>query len=501
MTLAALSEAFGMVLTPETIAIILLALVISITFGAIPGLGGALAMAILLPLTLFFDGFQALIFLVMIYNGAMYGGSITAILINVPGTAAAAASTLDGYQMTRQGESYRALILSALSSGIGGILADLLAFGMIFVIIPLVLVFTTADFFMITILGITLIAFVSQGSVTKGIIAGMFGLMIATIGIAPGIPDVRYTFGYLPLYDGLSFMAVLIGVFAISEMVKLIGEGGSISRAKVDKTEPRVTIVKYYLRQPTIIIKSTIIGIVVGSIPGSGAAVSNFASYAEQARSDAGSPDEEEPDYGDGNPRGLIAAEGANNATVDGSILPTIAFGIPGSGATALLLGGMVLHGFVPGPSMVSDELPVTFSIFVGLLIGSIFILLFGVFFVSYIAKLTTINVHYIIPLVVVLSLFGAFSFRNNLIDVPTVFIFGIIGYYMIKHNYSIIALIIGVILGGIAEENFIRALQISGGDYSILIGTIPSLIMFLLTLTIIFTTVLLPTYHYLRTA
>jgi putative tricarboxylic transport membrane protein len=480
-------ESIVLVFDIETLAIILLSLVISVIFGALPGLGGSIAMALFLPITLLFEGHQALIFLIMMYNGAMYGGSISAILMNVPGTAAAAASTLDGYPLTKSGRSYEALVLSALSSGIGGILADILAVGMIFLIIPIILFLSTSDIFLITLLGITLIAFVSEGSVAKGILAGMFGLLISTIGIAPGIPNLRYTFGFLSLYDGLSFLAILIGVFALAEMLQLISTGsGTISEVEVTSTTSRMELVRYYFRQRTIIIKSTIIGLVVGAIPGSGAAVSNFAAYAEQIRSDSGPSDESELPYGEGNRKGLIAAEGANNSTVDGSVLPTIAFGIPGSGATALLLGGMILHGFVPGPSMVDENLAVTISIFVALFVGSVTILFFGIIFVTKLDYLTKIDVDYIIPFVVVLSFYGTYAFRVNTVDILTVFAFGILGYYMKKYDYSIIALIIGVILGPIAERNFIRALQIGDGSYVSIIDSPLSFLLFVMVIVVV---------------
>ena len=471
----------------ETIAIIFLSLIISIIFGALPGLGGSIAMALFLPITLVFEGHQALIFLIMMYNGAMYGGSISAILMNVPGTAGAAASTLDGYPLTKRGRSYEALVLSALSSGVGGILADILAIGMIFLIIPIILFLRTSDIFLITLLGITLIAFVSEGSVIKGILAGMFGLLISTIGIAPGIPNLRYTFGFLSLYDGLSFLAILIGVFALAEMLQLISTGsGTISAVEVTSTTSRMEVIRYYFRHRITIIKSTIIGLVVGAIPGSGAAVSNFAAYAEQTRSDSGPTEDSEPAYGEGNRKGLIAAEGANNSTVDGSVLPTIAFGIPGSGATALLLGGMILHGFVPGPSMVDENLAVTISIFVALFVGSVAILFFGIVFVTKLDYLTKIDIDYIIPFVVILGFYGTYAFRVNMVDILTVFAFGILGYYMKKYDYSIIALIIGVILGPIAERNFIRALQIGDGSYVSIIDSPLSFVLFVLVIAVV---------------
>jgi putative tricarboxylic transport membrane protein len=487
MVINKFAEAIALVFNLETFAIILLALLISVVFGALPGLGGSIAMALFLPLTLIFEGHQALIFLIMIYNGAMYGGSISAILMNVPGTSAAAASTLDGYPLTKQGRSYEALVLSALSSGVGGIFADILAIGLIFLIIPIILFLSTSDIFLITLLGITLIAFVSEGSVIKGILAGMFGLLISTIGIAPGIPNLRYTFGFLNLYDGLSFLAILIGVFALAEMLQLISSGTeTISEVEVKSTMSRMELIRYYFRQRATIIKSTIIGLVVGAIPGSGAAVSNFAAYAEQVRSDSGTTDDAESDYGDGNRKGLIAAEGANNSTVDGSVLPTIAFGIPGSGATALLLGGMILHGFVPGPSMIDENLSVTISIFIALFVGSVVILFFGIVFVTKLDILTKIKIDYIIPFVVVLGFYGTYAYRLNMVDILVVFAFGLLGFYMKQYNYSIIALIIGVILGPIAERNFIRALQIGDGSYISIIDSPFSFILFVLVITVV---------------
>ena len=477
---SAFIEAVQLVLSPEGLFFIILGITIGMIFGAIPGLGGTVAMVILLPFTLLIDGRIALVFLITLYNGAGWGASISAILINVPGTAGAAATLIDGYPMARDGRAHEALVLSAISSGVGGLISAIAAILLVPILISLVLLFSTPDYFLIAILGITLIGYVSQASLIKGIMAGAFGLLLTTVGIAPTSPDLRYTFGLLELYDGLSYVAILMGVFAITEMLNLSTESGGISREDVLTKKSKLDLVKQNLSHPIVLIKSTFIGMIVGSIPGSGSSVANFVAYAEQARSDS------ETEYGSGEPKGVIAAETSNNSVVIGAVLPTIAFGVPGSAATSILLAGILLHGYTPGPSMFIENIDATYAIFIGLLGSSIIIFILGLYVVGYASGLTKIDTDYIIPLVIVVTMMGAFVIRVNFADIVTIGVFGLFGYFMAKHNYSLISFVLGAVLGRIAESNFLRALQISGGTYDIFYASTVSKILVLLIIFIL---------------
>lgn len=453
-----------------------LGVLVGIILGVIPGLGPGLGLATVLPFTFLLDGFDAIVLLMAIYLGTVYGGSVTAILINTPGTAQAAATCLDGYPMSRQGKAKDALVISAASSSSGGIIAGLLILAMTPILISILLFFGSPEYFLVALFGISLIAIVSQGAIVKGLVAGAFGLLVSTIGypIATGQP--RYTFDLLLLTDGISFIAVLIGLFAISEMIKLSAESGSISKSDTDIRGPLSPGLRFVANNPITQGKASVIGLLVGAVPGAGASISNFVSYAEEMRSNRGAEE-----FGEGNPRGVMASEGANNATVFGALIPTLSFGIPGSGSTAILLGGLLMHGINPGPQMFSENLEFTTALFLALMLGCVITLIVGLFFVTRLSIFTKVSTNYLIPLIVALAIIGTLTIRNNFLDVFTVILFGIIGFYMRKYDFSIVALVLGVILGPIAEENLIRSLQLSRGSIDIFFATPLRLLLVLL--------------------
>jgi putative tricarboxylic transport membrane protein len=280
----------------------------------------------------------------------------------------------------------------------------------------------------------------------------------------------------ISLTDGISYVAVLLGLFAVGEMMKLSAEGGSIATESPEISGDKYSGVTDVLSKPKLVIKSMIIGILIGAVPGSGAAVSNFVAWIEAKRSST-TPEL----FGTGFKDGIIASETSNNATVGGSIVPTIAFGIPGSGATAVLLGGFIMHGIIPGPEMFASDLEITYSIFVGMWIGSLIIGIFGFLLITRMSYITKIDSNIVIPIVISIAIFGSLALRNNWIDVFTVGFMGIIGFYMKNHNYSIIAFLLGVILGPIAEENLNRSLAISGGSFDIFVSDPVSIILVVL--------------------
>ena len=473
-----LLEALLIVLSWPTILWVVAGIVIGMIFGATPGIGSTLGMALVLPFTIVLDGLSAFVVLIGIYHGATYGGSIAAILINVPGTAASAASTFDGYPMTKEGRARDALAISATASAIGAIVTVTLLILVSPLLTQFLLLFGTPENFLMTVLGIAMISVISRGSVIKGYIAGVFGLLLTTIGIAPMVPTQRYTLGFLGLFDGLSFLAILIGLFAVSEMLILARKEGGIADEGTEITGSLKTGMNEVISRPVVTIKSSMIGLAIGAIPGAGAAVSNFFAYSEAMRASR-NPDA----YGSGSEEGLLAAESSNNGTVGGSILPTIAFGIPGSTATAVLLGGFIMHGLRPGPTMFTDNLVITFAMFLALIVGSVVIFVLGMTVIVRLAKLTFIDSHRLIPIILVLSVLGAYAVRNNWWDIWTVLVIGLIGYFMVKYNYSIIAFTLGAVLGPIAEENFFRSLQMGDVPGIVFVTRPLSIILILLTI------------------
>ncbi|MFW5905415.1 MAG: tripartite tricarboxylate transporter permease [archaeon] len=440
-------------------------LLLGIVLGALPGIGSPVGMAFVLPLTVPMEATSALILLISIYSGAMFGGSIAAILLNAPGTESAAATTLDGYPMAKKGLAKNALAIATTASALNGFVAAILLVLISPVLIEIVLLFGSVEYFLLAVLGISLITIVADGSIVKGLVAGAFGFMVSTIGVAIMAPTPRYAFGQLALYEGLNFVAALIGMFAFAEMMKLAVKD-QIADEEVGITGSITEGIKTVFKYPKTTFKAGVIGMLIGAVPGSGATTSTFVAYAEEARSSAA-----DGIFGEGDPRGIIAPEGANNPTVSGSLVPTLSFGIPGSGSTAVFLGGILMHGLQPGPQLFGEQLHITYALFVSVFLGNILILAVGYSVIPYASSITKIDTDIIIPMVIVLSFIGAYSLRRNWFDAFGVLALGILGYYMVKYRYSVIAFVLGIVLGPIAEENFFRSLQISGGEYTIFVS------------------------------
>lgn len=487
--------ALDIVVNPLTLFLIASGVSIGIVFGAIPGLGSVLGMSILLPLTIVLNPAPALIFLVSIYSGAMYGSSIASILINIPGTPSAAATTFDGYPMTEQGKGVEALALSVTASVLGGSLTMILLLFLVPFLTPIVLAFSAPQIFLVALFGIVLIGIISSTDSTwKGVLSGLFGILIMTIGVAPGRAQARYTFDIIELFNGINFVAILIGMFAIGEVLRLTDtDDDRISDEEVEVskniTKASVEGVKETLSHSFTVLKSSAIGMTVGMIPGMGGSSANFFSYTEAVRS---SKDAES--FGNGNPIGVIAAEASNNAVVAGSLVPVLSFGIPGSASTAVLLGGFVMHGINPGPEMFTTNINITYSMIVALILGNAIIFVIGLILVNRLGeRIVKTHIDLLIPIIVLLSVVGAYGLRANWIDIIAVFVFGIIAYYMIKYNYSIIAFVIGAVLSPILESNFQRSLRLSEGSYAIFINDPLSIVIILVLLIFMLVSFVIP--------
>lgn len=488
MTLETLQEAIFIVLTWPIVGFLVLGLLVGIGVGATPGIGPALGMAILLPLTFPLNPTSALVFLVCIYLGGLYGGSISAIVLNVPGTAAAAATTFDGYPMTQAGRAKEALVTSAASSAFGGLLSTIIIIALSPFLVFFVLSFSTPDVFLMSLLGLAMITVVVRGSVVKGLVAGALGLLFTTVGLAPMSYDTRYTFGVPQLIDGFDFIAALLGLFAVAEMIRLASESDSSISGGSDITIEGKTStgVRNLFTNPILVIKSSLLGLFIGSIPGAGSTVSNFVAYAEAVRSST-VPES----FGKGEPNGVIASESSNSATVGGSLIPTLSFGIPGSSGAAVLLGALIMHGLVPGPELFSSDLDITYSLFISILIGNFIILAVGLVVIPYVGILATIDVNRIIPVIVVLAVLGGLALNFNWVDVYYLTFLGIIGYSMKKHNYSIIAFVLGAILGPITEETLWRSLLITDGSFAIFVSSPISIALLSLLILVLFAPVI----------
>ena len=478
MSLDAFLEGAALVVTSRALIFILIGVVLGLILGATPGIGPVPGIALLLPLTIEFDAWVALSMLFAIYIGGMYGGAVTAILLNVPGTAGAIASTFDGYPFSLQGRAKYAIEISVLSSSFGTVLSAAVLILLVPVLIEVISLFGTPEYALIAIFGITIIPLVSQYSMSKALLMGGFGTLLSTVGMPVMTATPRYTLGILDLSDGVAFVPVLLGIFAIAEMIKLTPYEGSLSGASpTDPDQPtpddtRTTLVtlldrmtEIFVRNPVTFLRSVSVAMVIGFIPAAGGAVSNILTYALEK----GTAKDSES-FGTGDVRGLIAAESANSGTIASTLVPLLAFGIPGSPTAAVILGGMLMHGINPGPGLFQESVHLSYATFVSVAIGGLFLVVVGLLTATQMARLTRLEMTMIVPPVVVLCVVGSYALALSFVDVVQAIGAGLVGYLMIKYNYSIVALIMGLILGPIIEENVHRSFSL--GDATIFVET-----------------------------
>jgi putative tricarboxylic transport membrane protein len=472
--------ALNTLLVWPTILFVVVGTVIGMVFGAVPGLGGTIAIALLIPVTFGMEPTSAMVLFGSTLGGVAFGGSISAILINVPGTGPNAATLLDGYPMSQQGRAGEALGVSATASALGAIFGLMVLVLILPVARAIVLSFQPPEFFWLAVFGLTIIAVATEGSLLKGILAGGFGLMISLVGFSGATGEYRYGFGTEYLWDGIDLVVALIGLFAIAEVINMIRKGGTIARAEdfVGTREGVLEGVMAVIRRPSLFVRSASIGTLIGMIPGAGGTVANFISYIQAVQT---SSDPES--FGKGNLEGVLASEAANDAKDGGALIPTLVFGIPGSAAMAVLLGGLTFHGLTPGRQLLNEGLPLLFLIIFALLFSNLLTSSIGLLLANHFAKLTQVPVKLLTAPILVICVVGAFALRNNMGDVVVAVAFGFIGYFMIIFGYSRVAVVLALILGPIAERNFLQSLMISRGDYGIFLNRPISQALILLTI------------------
>jgi len=444
-------------------------LLVGFLVGALPGFTASNAAAIMLPFTVGMETEAALILMAAIYCGAQYAGAVPAVLINTPGTPGAAATALEGFPMAQRGEAGKALGLARMASAVGGAVS---AVAVIFVMQPLstiALKFGPPEMFMLAVLGLSLIAGVSGKSVTKSLGVGCLGMVIAAMSADPALSEPRLTFGLFELYEGVPFVPVLIGLFAIGEVIFIANRrtltNEDMLGAPKESWRDSSAGAMLALRYPMTLLRATLIGLGIGIIPGTGTAVANFIAYGEEKRWS------KHPErFGTGIPEGLIASETADNAVTSGAMVPTFALGVPGGATAAIMLAALLLHGIQPGPEIMAKSAPMVYAILVTMLICSIAILPLGLVLGEALRQVTRVPLKILIPGIVILSLIGAFAVRNSLFDVALALLFGVVGYLMRVQDYPTVPLVLGLILGPIAEAAYGQSLMLSRGDYSIFI-------------------------------
>lgn len=447
---------------PMTIMWLLLSGVLGYITGALPGMGGALTISLLIPITYYLDPAVALIIMGTIFTVCVYAGSLSAILLNVPGTAGSAASCMDGYMMAKKGEALTALGISTGSSFLGSIGSTILLIIGAKILLKPMLALGSAEYFWITVLGLTIIASLSDTGLVKGVIGGCIGLLMSFVGQELITGTYRYTFNTLYLIDGFELVVIIIGFFGISEVIGMMA-GKETSISKVGKLKGSVwqgmlIPIKYWY----LTIKAFLIGFFIGIMPGVGYSVSTWLSYNEVRRT---SPKPET--FGQGRVEGVIAPEVTNNATVGGSLLPTLLLGIPGSDTAAVVLAGMIAHGIMPGPQLFSQRADLVYTFYIGLLVAGFLIVVMGLAVLPFAAKITVMPLGVVAPIVMILCFAGALSINLSIIDVLLVGIIGVIAYFMKKLHYPIVTVVLGFVLGPIMEQNMNRALLSVGGSIS----------------------------------
>ena len=456
-------SSYAAVFSPSVLFIICVGITTGIIIGSLPGLTATMGVALLVPLTFGRPPLESLSMLIGIYCGAMYGGSISAILIRTPGTPAAAATVLEGYPMARRGEAGRAMSMALFASFFGGVCGALIMTFASPVVSGFALEFGPVEYFALAIFGLSVIVSISGNSLVKGMMSAFFGLLIASIGFDPISGFPRFTFGMMEMMEGPPFIPTLIGLFAVSEVFNEVQKTGQIQQLKatVDRFLPSWEDIRHCFKH---LWRSSLIGTFIGAIPGAGGDIAAFVSYG-QAKRTSKHPER----FGKGQIEGLAASESANNACSGGAMIPLLSLGVPGDAVTAVLLGAFIIQGLQPGPMLYKEHIDIVYQIFASMMLAQFVMLFIGMAGIRLFSKVILVDRAILTPSIFVLSMVGAFAMRSNIFDVYTTLAFGILGYVMMRYDYPLSPILLALILGPMAEANLRRAMVISSGDPSIL--------------------------------
>ncbi len=469
---------FQQILSVQYILVIVVSLLLGIAVGALPGLGPLLAIVLLIPFTMSFGATSGILSLLAVYVGGTYGGSITAISLGIPGTPIAAATLFDGRPMARSGRTAQALGLALTASVFGGALSSIVLMFTAPYVARAALEFGPPEYFTLGVLGLTTIASVSRGAFTKGLIGVGFGALVATIGTEPATGIGRFTFGSPSLARGIDLVALLVGLFAVSEVLVQAERQLAIPTTRASVKLPtfdelRKTIATY--------IRSSLIGTGIGAIPGIGEVIASLVSYSVER--DASKDPES---FGTGEPRGVIATEAANNACVGGAMIPTLALAIPGSPIAAVLMGALILLGVSPGPKLFVGNHDFLGILFVGLFVINVLLLFVGRFTATFFVRLSSLKREYLIPAILLLSFIGTFALHGELYDIWVMWTFGLIGYLLRKTGFPLAPIVIGRVLGPILEPNFQRSMALTENGLLIFVTRPISLTVVVLTIVLV---------------
>lgn len=473
-----LLSGFGVALQPFNLVVVVISVVIGTVIGMLPGIGPINAIAILIPISfsLGLDPTAMLILFAGIYYGSQYGNSISTILLNVPGTASAVATALDGYPLAQKGRGGPALAMSAIASFIGGTLS---VFGLV-LFAPLLsrwaIRFGPAEYFILMVFTFTMLSALTGGNFVKGLIATGIGLAIAMVGAdASNVP--RFTFGQMRLEDGFDFVVVTIGLFAVSEVFTLLEktQAGGATTAKMGRV---MITAKEFVASLGVMLRSSVSGFVVGVLPGAGATIASFLAYISEQRIV-----DRDGTFGKGDLRGVAAPEAANNAAVSGAFIPLLTLGVPGSGTTAVILGALLALNLAPGPMFLTNSPDLFWGLVASMYIGNVVLLLLNLPLVGLFVRILPIPRWILMPVVIVLAYVAVYAATGSAFDLMAMTGFGVLGYVLRKLDFPLAPIILGVVLGPMMELNLRRALSLSGGEFSILLGSPLAIALWLMVL------------------
>lgn len=467
-TLNFLMQGFAVALQPQNLMFALFGAFVGTLIGALPGLGPANGVAILIPLafTLGLSADTAMILLTSVYAGAMYGGRISSILLNIPGDEPAMMTCLDGYPMAQKGKAAEALAISAIASFVGGLVGTL---GLI-LLAPLLarfaLTFGPAEYFALFVLAFATLGGITGKNPVKTILAATLGIMISTVGIEMSTGTQRYTFGILKLYEGVDFILAIVGLFAISELLLFIEERAGAGR-KLIKVGKLLLSPKDIIATLPTSLRGGVLGFIAGVLPGAGASLGSFISYTLEKQYLG-----KKGHFGDGDPRGVAAPEAGNNGASSGALVPMLTLGVPGSGTTAVLLAMLISLNITPGPLMFTQNADIVWGVIAALLIGNLVLLVLNIPLVGFFVKLLSVPPMYLLPVVTMVAFVGIYSISHSAFDLYFMVAFGVLGYLLRKLEIPLVPIILGLLLGPEMEKNLGHAMVLSDGDWSILWGS-----------------------------
>ncbi|AND42410.1 MULTISPECIES: tripartite tricarboxylate transporter permease [Cytobacillus] len=474
-------QGFQIVLQPMNIFWVVIGGFLGTIVGMLPGLGPATAVAVLIPITFGMDPTSAIILMAAIYYGAMYGGSRSSILLNTPGDGSAIAATFDGYPMAQKGQAGEAMAISAVASFIGGVLA---VFGFIFLAKPLAnfaLKFGPSEYFLLMLLTLSAIVSLSIGKMVKGFIAMALGLLISTIGIDPQTGVHRFTMDIPHLSEGIEFLIVIIGVYAVGEVFY-----NFLTIDKVKKEKKKVGRIWFtkeqWKRSKWPILRSAPLGFIVGVLPGAGGSIASMMSYSSEKQLSK-KPEE----FGEGAVEGLAAPESSNNAASVGAMIPLLTMGIPGSGTTAVMLGALIMLGVRPGPLLFENDPGMVWALINSMFIGNIALVIINILLVGLLVKILDTPAKVLYPLIIMLAFIGTYTLSYSTVDYFLLLLFGVIGLFMKIMDFPIAPLVLAIIVGGDMEQNFRMALTSSNGSLSIFFSSGISITLIVLTVLSLF--------------